>query len=82
MEMENVRIPKKKTKTREQLSPNTQIYTAFERLSSYMYVKSEWVGKDTACTHESKAGVSTLMSDKVDFRTRKITWAEEDTTYW
>lgn len=61
MEMENVRIPKKKTKTREQLSPNTQIYTAFERLSSYIYVKSEWVGKDTAYTHESKANWSVYI---------------------
>lgn len=32
--------------------------------------------------NQKQAGVSTQMSDKVDFRTRKITWTEEDITYW
>lgn len=43
---------------------------------------SGWGKIQLTHTNQKQTGVPTFMSDKVDFRTRKITWAEEDTTYW
>lgn len=77
--MENVRIPKKQNNTptlKYIPSSRDPVYTCRLKVSGWAKICI------LAYMNQKQAGVSTRMSDKVDFRTRKITWTEEDITYW